>query len=70
VQVGVCGELAADERAVPLLVALGVRELSVAPLSVPAIKEAVRAIERADDVDLVKRCLAAPTAADVRDLLT
>jgi phosphocarrier protein FPr len=42
-EVAVCGELAADERAVPLLTALGVRELSVPPFAVPAVKEAVRA---------------------------
>jgi phosphoenolpyruvate-protein phosphotransferase (PTS system enzyme I) len=36
--VAVCGQLAGDEHAVPLLVGLGVRELSVAPARVPAIK--------------------------------
>ncbi|MEV7629289.1 phosphoenolpyruvate--protein phosphotransferase [Actinoplanes sp. NPDC089786] len=40
--VAVCGELAADEAAVPLLIALGVRELSVSPPSIPGVKEAVR----------------------------
>jgi len=38
VPVAVCGQLAGDEHAVPLLVGLGVRELSVAPARVPAIK--------------------------------
>ena len=67
--VAVCGELAADELATRLLVALGVRELSVTPPAVPAIKAAVRRIERADDAELVRRALAAPSAAAVRDLL-
>ncbi|MCU7726197.1 phosphoenolpyruvate--protein phosphotransferase [Actinoplanes sp. KI2] len=43
VPVAVCGELAADETAVPVLAALGVRELSVTPPAVPLVKEAVRA---------------------------
>ncbi|MGL5912307.1 MAG: putative PEP-binding protein, partial [Phycicoccus sp.] len=43
--VAVCGELASDERAVALLVGLGVHELSVAPSSVPDIKQAVRALD-------------------------
>ncbi|MFF5290363.1 phosphoenolpyruvate--protein phosphotransferase [Paractinoplanes globisporus] len=43
VPVAVCGELASDEVAVPLLTALGVRELSVTPSAVPTVKEAVRA---------------------------
>ncbi|WP_433362170.1 phosphoenolpyruvate--protein phosphotransferase [Actinoplanes sp. CA-142083] len=43
VPVAVCGELATDETAVPLLTALGVHELSVTPTAVPLVKEAVRA---------------------------
>ena len=39
--VAVCGELAADEQAAALLVGLGVRELSVTPRAVPAIKQRV-----------------------------
>ena len=67
--VAVCGELAADERAAALLVALGVRELSVAPSAVPGVKQAVRRIAVADDRDLVRRCLDAPDADQVRALL-
>ncbi len=67
--VAVCGELAADERAARLLVALGVRELSVAPSSVAAIKHAVRQIDQAADTDLVRRCLTASGADEVRDIL-
>jgi multiphosphoryl transfer protein len=50
-------------------VALGVRELSVAPSAVPAVKQAVRRIALSEDTELVHRCLTAPDAATVRDLL-
>jgi phosphocarrier protein FPr len=43
--VGVCGALAGDPLAVPLLVGLGVTELSVDPVSVPAIKARVRKLD-------------------------
>ncbi|HTJ93014.1 MAG TPA: phosphoenolpyruvate--protein phosphotransferase [Pararobbsia sp.] len=43
--VGVCGALAGDPVAVPLLVGLGVTELSVDPVSVPAIKARVRSLD-------------------------
>lgn len=39
VPVAVCGQLAADPAAIPLLVGLGVRELSVAPARVSAVKQ-------------------------------
>jgi phosphocarrier protein FPr len=45
VTVAVCGELAADPRAVPTLLRLGVRELSVAAPAVPLTKEAVRSTD-------------------------
>jgi phosphoenolpyruvate-protein phosphotransferase len=38
IPVAVCGQLAGDVEAVPLLVGLGVRELSVAPARVPIVK--------------------------------
>jgi multiphosphoryl transfer protein len=47
VTVAVCGELAADPRAVPTLLRLGVRELSVAAPAVPLVKAAVRAADLA-----------------------
>jgi multiphosphoryl transfer protein len=43
--VGVCGALAGDPVAMPLLVGLGVTELSVDPVSVPGIKARVRTLD-------------------------
>ena len=45
--VAVCGEVAGDRLAVPLLVGLGVRELSMSPSLIPAAKQAVRATDAA-----------------------
>ena len=44
IKVGVCGEAAADEKIVPLLVRLGVDSLSVSPAAVPEVKEYIRAL--------------------------
>lgn len=46
--VGVCGEMAGDPRAIPILVALGVDELSMAPHLIPGAKQSVREINLAD----------------------
>jgi phosphocarrier protein FPr len=69
VTVAVCGELAADERATEVLIGLGVRELSVTPQSIPAVKQAVRALTLPNASALASRTLDAPSAAAVRHLL-
>ncbi|OJF13239.1 phosphoenolpyruvate--protein phosphotransferase [Couchioplanes caeruleus] len=68
VAVSVCGELAGDEAAVPLLLGYGVRELSVAPRAVPVVKEAVRAAGLDHATKLAARALQLEDAAAVRDL--
>jgi phosphoenolpyruvate-protein kinase (PTS system EI component) len=45
--VGVCGQLASDAQAIPILVGLGVAELSVGPLLVAEVKARVRTLDRA-----------------------
>lgn len=67
--VGVCGELAADPVAVPLLIGLGVRELSVAAPSVGAVKAAVRALDTGAAAELARAARAAASAAEVRALV-
>ncbi len=67
--VGVCGELAADPLAAPLLVGLGVRELSVASPSVAAVKQAVRQLDADEAAALAHAALAAESAEAVRTLV-
>jgi multiphosphoryl transfer protein len=45
--VGVCGALASDPAAVPVLVGLGVTELSVSPGMIPEIKSKIRSLDAA-----------------------
>jgi phosphoenolpyruvate-protein phosphotransferase/dihydroxyacetone kinase phosphotransfer subunit len=67
--VGVCGELAADPVAVPILVGLGVRELSASPPAVPRIKRAVRAVELEAARGLSEESLKSESAEAVRALV-
>lgn len=69
IPVSVCGELAADPRAIPLLVGLGIRELSASPIFLPEIKRVVRSMEREDAVHLAQRFLQVFDVADRLDLL-
>jgi phosphoenolpyruvate-protein kinase (PTS system EI component) len=57
VPVAVCGQLAGDADAVPLLVGLGVRELSVAPARVPAVKRVLSTMKLAEMQERAQRAL-------------
>ncbi|PTX97253.1 phosphoenolpyruvate--protein phosphotransferase [Verrucomicrobia bacterium LW23] len=67
--VGVCGGIASDPRAVPILVGLGVDELSVSLPSIPAIKAQIRTLDIAACRELAQRALAAESAEEVRSLV-
>jgi phosphocarrier protein FPr len=66
--VGVCGGIAGDPQAVPILVGLGVDELSVSAPAIPAIKAQVRELDQGECRKLAERALAAESAAAVRAL--
>ena len=67
-RVGVCGELAADPVAIPILVGLGVDELSVSVPSIPAVKARIRSLDFTRSRELAKKALGCLTAAEVRNL--
>jgi phosphocarrier protein FPr len=67
--VAVCGEAAADAAVVPILVGLGVTELSVAPSSVARVHDLVAALDPAACRTLAARALEARTLAEVRALV-
>jgi phosphocarrier protein FPr len=54
---------------VPLLVGLGVDELSVTPRRIPLVKAQIRELDVAGAADLARRALALDDAAGVRDLV-
>ncbi|HKU00405.1 MAG TPA: phosphoenolpyruvate--protein phosphotransferase, partial [Paraburkholderia sp.] len=64
--VGVCGALAGDPLAVPLLIGLGVTELSVDPVSVPTIKARVRKLDYIQCRERAFEVLALESAQAVR----
>lgn len=69
VWVGVCGALASDFDATPLLIGLGVSELSVDPKLVPRIKARVRSLSLNECREFVNQALVLPDAAAVRALV-
>lgn len=66
--VGICGELAADPKAVPILMGLGVDELSMSPNSIPLVKAQIRTLNYSQAQALAKNALECESATAVRQL--
>nr|WP_298723544.1 phosphoenolpyruvate--protein phosphotransferase [uncultured Steroidobacter sp.] len=66
--VAVCGGLASEPAAVPILIGLGVRELSVVPTLVPQLKSLIRTVTVDACRSLAQRALGMDTAEAVRTL--
>ena len=63
------GGVAADHTAVPILLGLGVRELSVVPGAIPALKRQIGRLRIEECRELAKRCLSLASANEVRSLV-
>ncbi|MBI2981060.1 MAG: phosphoenolpyruvate--protein phosphotransferase [Deltaproteobacteria bacterium] len=67
--VGVCGEMAGDPLLTPLLIGLGVTQLSMIPSNILQVKNMVQQISLAEGQRLVEAVLGVSTAAEVREKL-
>src|SRR5947207_7459933 len=63
--VGVCGEMARDVATIPILVGLGMDELSVGAASVPRVKMAVRSLAMPECQQLVNEVLQLQTSSEI-----
>jgi phosphocarrier protein FPr len=66
---GICGELGSDPYAVPILIGLGIDELSISVPSVPLIKAQIRGLKASDLQTLAQQALECSTALEVRELV-
>ncbi len=66
IPVSLCGELATNLRAVPVLLGLGVDSLSASPVYLPAMKRVIRAMKRSEGKALAARALASSDPEDFR----
>lgn len=69
ISVSLCGELAANPRATPILVGLGVDELSASPVYLPEIKRIIRLMCLDEAQALAARALRAESAAEVEAMV-
>lgn len=69
IPVSVCGEIAGDPRLTPLLLGLGVRELSMSPPNLPLVKERVRGMRLDQAAAMTERVMNEWERARVSELL-
>jgi len=65
----ICGELGSDAAAIPILLGLGMDELSVSIPSVPTVKAQVRSLKISELQSLAREALNCSTAQEVRELV-
>ncbi len=69
IPIGICGEMAASPRATPILVGLGLDEVSASPVYLPEVKRIIRALDMPQARRLAEEALKAPDAAAVGALV-
>jgi len=69
IPVSLCGELATNLRAVPVLLGLGVDTLSASPVYLPAMKRVIRAMKRSEGEGLAERALASSDPEEFRTFM-
>lgn len=66
---GLCGEMAGNPLYVPLLIGMGLDELSVSASSLPRVKEVIRRIKLSEAQELAAAALHANRSSDVQAML-
>ena len=68
IRIGMCGEMASDLTLTPLMIGLGLNELSVATTQIARVKHAVRRLRVSECEELAKNVLTCTSPAKIRDL--
>jgi phosphoenolpyruvate-protein kinase (PTS system EI component) len=67
--VGVCGDIAADVVAIPILIGMEMDELSLPPSFIPQIKNIIRGLSLKECKDLLEKAEKKRSASEVREFL-
>ena len=69
IKVFMCGEMAGDPTCIPVLLGLGLDELSMNPQAIPAVKSMIRSLKLKDSRQFVKEVLKQATAGDIEKMV-
>ena len=65
---GICGEMAGDLTIIPILVGLGIDELSVGSHQLPSIKKAIRSLSQEECSKMVQQALQVASSPEITEL--
>ncbi len=69
IPVTICGQMSSDPKFVPLLIGMGLRQISVTPQSIPTLKSLIRSMSLADAREIVERVRVLEISRDIESLL-
>ncbi len=69
IDVAMCGEMAADPLYVPIILGLGIEELSMNPQSIPPVKNVIRALKKSDMEPFIKEVLKQTNPMEIEALI-
>ena len=69
VPVFMCGEMASDPLFIPILLGMGLKELSTNPQSIPMVKNAIRTLDIVETHDFVAKVLKLTTTEQIEELV-
>ena len=69
IKCGMCGEAAADEKLIPLLISFGLTEFSVNPTSVLSVRRKISQIQKQTCDELAKEVFTKQTANEIESFL-
>jgi phosphotransferase system enzyme I (PtsI) len=67
--VNVCGEMSGDPLFTPVLIGLGLRQLSLTPNNLPAVKAVIRRLDLAQAKQIAAEALSLEAARDIHNYL-
>ena len=69
ISVTVCGQMSSEPRFIPLLIGMGLRTLSVTPISIPEVKDLIRHVSVEQAEEIARHALTLDVAKDVENYL-
>lgn len=70
IPVAMCGEMAGEPLYIPVLLGLGVEELSMNPMAIPVVKRVIRMTSLKEARDLARQAFRKATVEEVNDFVT